>query len=229
MSDIILNILCEGKTEERFVITVLKPFLRKRNICVKQRLLITSKKNNSKGGIISYQQVERDLSVWAKECRTKINERHYFTTMFDLYALPNDFPEKDKADKIHDKYERIKTIEIAFFENLKGRIDNFIPYIQLHEIEALLFCDIDKLIAEFPKSKKEIEKLKNVLSVHQNNPELINDGTQTAPSKRIEKALEGKYRYNKPNTIEKVTDIDILREKCRHFNDWISKLEKLND
>lgn len=229
MRDIILNILCEGKTEERFVITVLKPFLRNYNICVKQRLLITSKKNNSKGGIISYQQVERDLSVWAKECRTKINERHYFTTMFDLYALPNDFPEKDKADKIHDKYERIKTIEIAFFENLKGRIDNFIPYIQLHEIEALLFCDIDKLIAEFPKSKKEIEKLKNVLSVHQNNPELINDGTQTAPSKRIEKALEGKYRYNKPNTIEKVTDIDILREKCRHFNDWISKLEKLND
>lgn len=229
MSDIILNILCEGKTEERFVTTVLKPFLRKRNICVKQRLLITSKKNNSKGGIISYQQVERDLSVWAKECRTKINERHYFTTMFDLYALPNDFPEKDKADKIHDEYERIKTIEIAFFENLKGRIDNFIPYIQLHEIEALLFCDIDKLIAEFPKSKKEIEKLKNVLSVHQNNPELINDGTQTAPSKRIEKALEGKYRYNKPNTIEKVTDIVILRKKCRHFNDWISKLEKLND
>ena len=229
MSVIILNILCEGKTEERFVITVLKPFLRNYNIYVKQRLLITSKKNNSKGGIISYQQVERDLSVWAKECRTKINERHYFTTMFDLYALPNDFPEKDKADKIHDKYERIKTIEIAFFENLKGCIDNFIPYIQLHEIEALLFCDIDKLIAEFPKSKKEIEKLKNVLSVHQNNPELINDGTQTAPSKRIEKALEGKYRYNKPNTIEKVTDIDILREKCRHFNDWISKLEKLND
>lgn len=229
MSDIILNILCEGKTEERFVTTVLKPFLRKRNICVKQRLLITSKKNNSKGGIISYQQVERDLSVWAKECRTKINERHYFTTMFDLYALPNDFPEKDKADKIHDEYERIKTIEIAFFENLKGRIDNFIPYIQLHEIEALLFCDIDKLIAEFPESKKEIEKLKNVLSVHQNNPELINDGTQTAPSKRIEKALEGKYRYNKPNTIEKVTDIVILRKKCRHFNDWISKLEKLND
>ena len=75
----------EGKTEERFVTTVLKPFLRKHNIYIKQRLLITSKKNNSKGGIISYQQVERDLSVWAKECRTKINERHYFTTMLIIF------------------------------------------------------------------------------------------------------------------------------------------------
>ena len=42
MKTVILNILCEGQTEEKFVKEVLKPYLRDRNILVKTRLLCTS-------------------------------------------------------------------------------------------------------------------------------------------------------------------------------------------
>ncbi len=220
---IILNILCEGQTEERFVQKVLRPYLKNYDIATKCRLL------GERGGMINYIKTKNDLTKFIKE-QQRSNKacKQYFSTMFDLYALPNDFPDKETTDKIKDKYDRVKGIEQAFYDDIiKDYPINFIPYIQLHEIEALLFCDLDKLADEFPKSKKEIEKLKNVLCKHNNNPELINDGTQTAPSKRVEKAIEKEYRYNKWMTIENVTTaigIDLLRERCKHFNDWISRI-----
>ena len=63
------------------------------------------------------------------------------------------------------------------------------------------------------------------------NPELINNSPETAPSKRIIKAIEGDkkthYNYNKPKTGKFVTKhigIDELRSKCKHFDEWIEKL-----
>ena len=44
MSIVILNVLCEGQTEERFVSEVLKPYLKDWGIIVKQRLLVANKK-----------------------------------------------------------------------------------------------------------------------------------------------------------------------------------------
>ena len=63
------------------------------------------------------------------------------------------------------------------------------------------------------------------------NPELINNSPETAPSKRIIKAIEGDkkthYNYNKPKTgkiVTKYIGIDELRSKCKHFDEWIEKL-----
>ena len=50
MNTTILNILCEGQTEERFANLVLKPYLKDYGIIVKCRLLITSKRKNAAGG-----------------------------------------------------------------------------------------------------------------------------------------------------------------------------------
>jgi hypothetical protein len=51
---------------------------------------------------------------------------------------------------------------------------------------------------------------------------------ETAPSKRIIKALKDKYHYDKPKTGTEITDkigIDTLRAKCQHFNEWLTKIE----
>ena len=71
--------------------------------------------------------------------------------------------------------------------------------------------------------KKDLEKT--------SNPELINNSPETAPSKRIIKAIEGDkkqhYNYNKPATGKDVTKsvvMDELRAPCRHFTEWIEKL-----
>lgn len=228
MKTLILNVLCEGQTEELFVKEVLKPYLKSLGIIVKHRLLVTSRKKSASGGMLSYQQAKNDLITWMKEVSEHSSETHYFTTMFDLYALPHDFPGCDAALKKTDKYAMVEEIEDAFSKDLKSL--SFIPYIQLHEFEALVFCGLDNLLSDYPGCQKEVEGLKKVLLSYGNNPEEIDNSPVSAPSKRIEKALSKKYKYNKPKSGAMVTrsvGIEALREKCKHFNDWLVKLEAI--
>jgi hypothetical protein len=228
MSTVILNVLCEGQTEERFVKEVLKPYLQDKGIIVKHRLLLTGKKKNVRGGMLGYEKVKNDLVTWIKQTVNKKSEQHYFTTMFDLYALPDDFPGWKDAMGKKDKYHQVQTVEEAFFQDIDHHC--FIPYIQLHEFEALVFCGLDKLLVDYPKCQKGIKELKKTLSDYNNNPEEINNSPRTAPSKRIIEALKGEYNYNKPKsgaTVTKTIGIDGLRLQCRHFDEWIKKLETI--
>ena len=119
-------------------------------------------------------------------------------------------------------------METAFAEAIND--DRFIPYIQLHEFEALLFCGIEHLAKRYPGCEKRCEQLRKDLE-KAGNPELINNSPETAPSKRIIKAIEGDkkrhYNYNKPATGKDVTKnvgMDELRTRCKHFDEWIEKL-----
>jgi hypothetical protein len=148
--------------------------------------------------------------------------------MFDFYALPDDFPGYEEAGSIKEPYAHVNSLEKSFANAIND--SRFIPYIQLHEFEALVFCGIDHLVKIYPKCKKSCEQLTTVLQ-KSGNPELIDNGPTTAPSKRIIKAIEGekKYRYNKPTTGKSVTKeigIDVLRANCPHFNEWIECLIK---
>ena len=61
------------------------------------------------------------------------------------------------------------------------------------------------------------------------NPELIDNGPETAPSKRII-SIYPRYGDNKPtigSMIAQEIGIDELKKACRHFNDWVTKLERL--
>lgn len=42
--------------------------------------------------MLSYAQAKRDLTILQKQFRDNNSEHHMFTTMFDYYALPDDFP-----------------------------------------------------------------------------------------------------------------------------------------
>ena len=226
----IVHVLCEGQTEQGFVEDVLRPYIQARGVAgVKSILITTNKKKNARGGILTYNQAVTDLELLRKMKTDGEYERHIFTTMFDLYALPNDFPGYEAA-KVHGEqpYKRVAALEAAFAEAIND--EQFIPYIQLHEFEALLFCGIEYLAKHYPGSKKRCEQLKKDLE-EAGNPELINNSPETAPSKRIIKAIEGNkkrhYNYNKPVTGKDVTKsvgIDELRTQCQHFNEWIEKL-----
>ena len=149
--------------------------------------------------------------------------------MFDLYALPDDFPGYTSAQAVSDPYLRVDTLERNFADAINDR--RFIPYIQLHEFEALLFCGIEHIARLYPNCEKRCQQLAIDLDHAGGNPELINNKPETAPSKRIIRAIEGdpktRYNYNKPQTGKYVAlnvGIDTLRERCRHFNEWIEKL-----
>lgn len=229
MSVKIIHVLCEGQTEQGFVEDVLKPYLIAKGVtAVKSILVTTNKKKNARGGLVTYKHAFNDLSIMIDSNIDGEYERHFFTTMFDLYALPDDFPGYDESHKILDRYDRVAAFEKAFFEAIGT--ERFVPYIQLHEYEALVFCGLDYLGDMYKGCDKNIDKLKSELALI-GNPELVNDNPNTAPSKRIIKAIEGNkktsYSYDKPKAgkyVAQKVGIEELRAQCQHFNQWIEKL-----
>lgn len=222
----ILHILCEGQTEERFVKEVLSPYLQQFNIYPKPILLLTSKKKNARGGMLSYAQAKRDLTILQKQYRDNSSEHHLFTTMFDYYALPDDFPGFEESTKIQNVREGISFLENKFAEDMG--CSTFIPYIQLHEFEALLFVDISRLRTEYPLSSERIRILKEETDIYR-DPEMINNSPTTAPSKRIIAAVEQDYNYNKVQSGAAVTSaigIEALLDNCQHFKEWIETIKQ---
>ena len=142
-----LNFIVEGQTEETFVNQTLRPYLANRLISVSARCVMTSQKRgiNHRGGIRRYAQAKRDIELWMKGDQ---NSDARFTTMFDLYALPKDFPRYEAAARTNNPCERVATLEDA----LAGDIADvrFIPYVQLHEFEALLLGGVVKRVCSRP-------------------------------------------------------------------------------
>jgi len=221
-----LHITAEGHAEELFARTVLALHLGKYDVCADARRVLTSKDNRMsieyRGGLLSYRKARNDIQTWLKEdnhpeCR--------FTTMFDLYALPCDFPGYAEAQKRSDPYQRAKLLEDAWASDINDR--RFLPYIQLHEFEALILSDPQQLDWEYLEHSGPITKL--VAMVRGKNPELINDGATTAPSKRI---LDEIPEYDKVTAGVAVAErigLRTLRAECRHFNEWLCALERLSE
>ena len=57
-----------------------------------------------------------------------------------------------------------------------------------------------------------------------NNPEELNDGQATAPSKRILKQYTGYEKVDDGFLLAQEIGIEQMRKSCPHFNDWVTKL-----
>ena len=220
-----LNIIVEGQTEEAFVNQTLKPHLSRFSIGVSARVVTTRKERGTKyrGGLSTYFKAKRDITLWTKQDR---NADVRFTTMFDLYGLPTDFPGYKSAAADADPYQRVLALEDAFRKEISDR--RFIPYIQLHEFEALILSDPRQLDSQFDNRADGIAKLETMATQFP-SPEHINDNANTAPSKRIIREIpeyEGSKVSAGPIVAEKI-GLSTLRSKCAHFAEWLEKLESL--
>ena len=221
-----LHITAEGQTEESFVNRTLKMHLASYGVYADVRCVLTARKKGKtfRGGVTNYEKARRDIVRWLKE--EAGNNDVAFTTMFDFYALPEDFPGYLDAKEVRGPYQKVAKIEEAFAADIAD--SRFIPYIQLHEFESLLFVEPEKLELEYIGEEKKIEQLRAVADEFV-NPELIDQGEQTAPSKRIIKVFKD-YENNKPaigSMVAHEIGVDAIRAACLHFNDWLTKLEKL--
>ena len=220
-----LNFIVEGQTEESFVNRTLRPHLAKRSIWASARCVMTCRKGHLtyRGGIGSYEQAKRDILLWAKEDQ---NPDARFTTMFDLYGLPSGFPGFQRAARERDPYARVTILEDA----LASDIDDWrlIPYLQLHEFEALLLSNPMELNSQFGERSDGVDQLVEMASCFA-SPELIDDGAATAPSKRIIGEIpeyEGRKASAGPIVAGRI-GLATLRSRCRHFGDWLDRLENL--
>ena len=159
--------------------------------------------------------------MWLKEDH---NPDARFTTMFDLYALPDNFPKYKESKKINNAYQHVEFLENAFAEDIQD--NRFIPYIQLYEFESLILSNPEVFEIEYFEHCKEIKSLKQILT-EKGSPELINDSPETAPSKRILKLIPEYDKVSVGASLVGIIGIDFLKKNCKHFNDWITKLENL--
>ncbi|MBM4047038.1 MAG: DUF4276 family protein [Planctomycetes bacterium] len=220
-----LHFVVEGQTEETFVNRVLAPHLATYSVWGKVRCVMTSRRRGviHRGGLLSYAMARKDIRLWMKEDQ---NADAVFTTMFDLYRLPSDSPGYDQARRIGDPRRRVTALEEAMREDIGDR--RLIPYLQLHEFEALLLADPQKLQCEFLDRDAAVQNLV-VLSSRFDSPEMIDDGEHTAPSKRIIQEIpeyQGMKASAGPLVAEKI-GLACLREKCKHFGEWLSRLESM--
>jgi len=98
-----------------------------------------------------------------------------------------------------------------------------IPYIQLHEFEALLFSDPSAFLEAFPGNQRAVDRL-TAIRARFRNPEEINLIPGKAPSKRILDVLPD---YQKPVAgmlIAQRIGVARIRQECRHFDEWLSRL-----
>jgi Domain of unknown function (DUF4276) len=219
-----LNIVAEGQAELAFAKDTLTKYFEPLGIVIDSRCITTSRKMHKKGGNVNFEYAKSDLLRWIAEEKGRLP---YFTTMFDFYALPNDFPGFEASLKITDPYQRVEFLEKALFEDIDYH--KFIPYIQLHEFEALLLANPDVLLVEYINAKDEVATLKKIVSEHDNNPEKVNTGRQTAPSKRIISFIP-EYSGNKVSVgavLAGIEGIEVQKTRCPHFGAWIDKIEKL--
>jgi hypothetical protein len=63
----------------------------------KTTILTTNRKKKIRGGMLSFSQAKKDLELLMRSHSKKTYEKHFYTTMFDMYALPGDFPGHTEA------------------------------------------------------------------------------------------------------------------------------------
>lgn len=211
-------ILVEGQTEETFVKRILAPYLVDKDIHLIPRILVTKEVKdgpNFKGGMPKYEAVKGDILRLLGDSSASA-----VTTMFDYYGLKNDFP--GFVSRSGDCYNKVKQIEEALLADIND--DKFIPYIQLHEFEALLFSSpeaITDVLGASAEQKLKIKQIKEEI----NNPEEINERPNTCPSKRILDIFPEYTKVLYGSLISGAIGVGQLKKECKHFNSWVVSLE----
>lgn len=223
-----LLIHVEGETEETFVNEILAPHLYHRGYSkVSARLVGNARQRDRRGGIRAWSAVRKDIVNHLKE-----DPACLATTMVDYYALPQRggraWPGREAAGAMPFE-QKAATVEGALLADicreLGDRFDprRFIPFVIMHEFEGLLFSDCHGFGRGIgrPELGAQFQAIRDQFP----SPEEINDSPVTAPSKRVERLVQG---YEKP-LLGSLAVLEIglgaIRAECPHFREWLTCLE----
>lgn len=215
-------VIVEGQTEEKFVAGPLAEALLPYQVYLTPIVLGVP---GHRGGRTNYARVEKDVLRQLKQ-----DPGSYCTTMIDYYGLGSGFPGTPVTTSLNN-LQHVEHIERATKDDICSKIPEFrpdvrfIPYLSLHEYEALLFSDPDAFAnaLRWPDLASRLHAVRNEFPT----PEDINDSPTTAPSKRVieifptyKKVIEGTF-------AARAVGIQKMRQECAHFRDWIERMEAL--
>ena len=222
-----LMVHVEGIIEETFVNNVLGPHLMGAGYTrVDARLIGNARRRINRGGGRSWAAVRKGILNHLKGDRDAIS-----TTMVDYYGLQRagEWPGRAAAAK-QPFATRAASFQTALAEDIRSAMgttfnpSRFIPYVSMHEFEALLFSDCERFAQSIgaPQIGAEMQSVLDQFG----DPEEINDSQATAPSKRI-LAVDRRYDKVAMGTIA-IQDIGLesIRRQCRNFGCWLNRLER---
>ena len=214
-----VKVVVEGQTEASFVEGVLAEVLWPNQVYLTPILLGAS------GGRPSYARLKRDVLLHLKQDRSA-----HCSTMLDFYGLGEGFPGTPvppnmvNLAKVARVEQAIKADICELVPDLRPDL-RFLPYIQLHEYEGLLFSDPPAFAnaIDQPHLAGAFQRVRDDFPT----PEDINDDPLTAPSKRVLQAHRS-YRKVLHGTIAaRAIGIAAMRRECTHFRAWIEQLGAL--
>jgi len=212
-------ILVEGQTEERFVKDILAPVFLERGLYLSPTVLVTKRVKdgpNFKGGVTNFAKFTNDVERLLNDAGDAL-----VTTLIDYYGLPSDFP--GMSTRPHGSpIQRVKHVETALCRHFGNR-RNFLPFLLLHEFEALLFSST----VELPRTMTQMGKSREFAAIREglNSPEEIDERPDFAPSKRILSIFPAyRKRLHGPTTAKRI-GLATIRAECPHFSSWLAALE----
>ena len=217
-----INVVVEGRTEESFVGRILAPILWSRQIFLTPIIL---GRRGQKGGRTNYDRVKTHVVTLLKQ-----DPSAYCSTMIDFYGLGKGFPGMPLPPNLAN-IDKVVRIERAVSEDIVARNADlrpdvrFLPYLQLHEYEALLFSDPQALATAIRQNRlaQQFQAIRRKYPT----PEDINDDPNTAASKQVLGAYPAYRKVVDGMLAAQAVGIDKMREECAHFDGWIRQLEAL--
>ncbi|MEZ4471977.1 MAG: DUF4276 family protein [bacterium] len=122
-----------------------------------------------------------------------------------------------------DTSRRCAVLEEALRVQVGDR--RFLPYLQRHEFEALVLASLSALrgLLDARDDLSGLTTLEGQLG--DAPPEDVNDGPDTAPSKRLLQHLGGYSKTLHGPLALADTGLVRLRERCPRFDTWVRQLE----
>lgn len=221
-----LVVVAEGETEQTFVRDQLAAHLALHGTTV---WAVLPGRRRRHGGVKKWEVARQDI------IRT-LRERRYCTTMFDYYALPDDWPGRANSRSLAWS-EKAQCVEEEIHNDIASAMGGhfkpkfFLPYVQLHEFEALAFADVTSLAnVTQPLANQNLkwltERFQDILDAA-GHPEAINDNFETCPSRRITSLVPAyRKRAHGPIVTSRI-GLAMLRNRCDHFAAWLGRLEQI--
>lgn len=212
-------VVVEGPTEKEFIDECLKPYWTANYglYDVQVRILGVPGK---KGGDVRVARIRKDVELLLKQ-----RSDAFVTTLVDYYGIRTDIPDYEKCQSLPMIDQRIECLEKGLYELLGSQ--RFVPYLQKHEFETLLFASGNSLIKYLTsKSCTAIEQMNKDLGGAEN----IN--TANPPSYRLAEIISKNepFRYRKVaygSILALEIGLPTILHECPRFAAWVERIGKL--
>lgn len=211
-------IICEGQTEQEFCNTLLQPHFSANGITLQAPLI-----KKTMGGIANWNVLKREIETYLRREKDVL-----VTTLIDYYGIKDShgFPLWAEKQAIADKKQRLDELEAAMQADVDENLrPHFVPYLQLHEFEGLLFSDKQAFYTTFNEYELAREDELEQTFADFDNPEMINDGVETSPSHRLERIISGYEKVVYGCCLAEAIGLNKMRQKSPRFDNWLKRLE----